>query len=85
MTEKQITNYLCDKYGECRHNAYAISNAIDNISKKLEYNDKFALFLLLVENRPINELHTHSYGFHTSNGRYIIETIKEHYNEHNSI
>ena len=38
----------------------------------------------LLENMPINSLMTHSYGFHTANGRHIIETIKEKYYEYES-
>jgi len=81
MTATQITGYLKDTYDECKHDAYAMSIAINNVSKELNYDDKWKLFHLLVENEPIDELHTHSYGFHTSNGRHIIETIKEHYNK----
>ena len=39
---------------------------------------------LLLRNKPIDALHTHSYGFHTSNGRGIINRIKEYYYEYES-
>ena len=51
------------------------------IKEELEY-DECELMYLLLENRPIDALHTHSYTFHTANGRYIIETLKEKYYEH---
>ena len=35
----------------------------------------------LVENTPIPSLHTHSYGFHTANGRGIIERMQSYYYE----
>jgi hypothetical protein len=56
--------------------------AINYIAEDLEYEEKWDLFHLLVENKPINNLMTHSYGFHTANGRYIIESIQEKYYEY---
>jgi len=53
------------------------------MAAELEYDESELLFLLL-ENRPIDDLHTHSYGFHTANGRHIIEQIKEKYYEYES-
>ena len=48
----------------------------------MDYNNEWDLFHLLVENTPIPSLHTHSYGFHTANGRGIIERIKSYYYEY---
>ena len=53
------------------------------MAEELEY-DAFELLQLLLENKPIDAIHTHSYGFHTANGRHIIETIKEKYYEYES-
>ena len=83
MTATEITNYLENKYGECRHDAYAMAEAINEMSDILEH-DAWDLFHLLVENKPINSLMTHSYGFHTANGRGIIERIKSYYYEYKS-
>ena len=47
----------------------------------MDYKNEWDLFHLLVENKPINSLMTHSYGFHTANGRGIIERIKSYYYE----
>ena len=85
MTSKQIKDYLVENYGECRHDPEAMSAAINDISEELGYEDKFKLFLLLVENKPIDILYTHSYGFHTRNGRRIINKIKEYYYGYESI
>ena len=81
MTATEIINYLENEYGECRHDAFAMAAAINYIAEDLEYEEKWDLFHLLVENRPINSLMTHSYGFHTANGRGIIERIKSYYYE----
>jgi len=80
MTATEITNYLVNEYGECKHDAYAMSEAINDMAEEIDA-DEWDLFHLLVENKPINSLMTHSYGFHTANGRNIIETIKSKYYE----
>ena len=49
-----------------------------------ERDDECELMYLLLENRPIDALHTHSYGFHTVNGRGIINRIKDYYYEYES-
>jgi hypothetical protein len=82
MTATQIKTYLENEYGECRHDAFAMAAAINYIAEDLEYEEKWDLFHLLVENVPINSLMTHSYGFHTASGRHIIESIKEKYYEY---
>jgi len=82
MTGEQVENYITTQL-ECkpRHNCEALAEAINHIAAEVEY-DSFALMQLLLENKPIDALHTHSYGFHTSNGRYIINTLKDKYYEH---
>ena len=37
------------------------------------------LFYLMIENKPIEGGYTHSYGFHTGTGRYLIETTGNTY------
>ena len=84
MTATQIKTYLENEYGECRHDAYAMSRAINIIAEDNGFEDKWALFHLLVENKPIEGYNTHSYGFHTANGRAIINSIKNKYYEYES-
>ena len=82
MTENAIKNYFkYDLEMEPRHCTKALAKAITDMAEELEYDENKLLWLLL-ENRPITDLHTHSYGFHTANGRKIIETIKEKYYEY---
>ena len=84
MTEKQVKNYFkYDLEMEPRHCTKALAQAITSMAKELEHDESELLWLLL-ENMPINSLMTHSYGFHTANGRHIIETIKEKYYEYES-
>lgn len=83
ITLKTINKYFKDNNFEARHNLKAIKKAINTLNKEVE-TDSFNLFLLIVENKPIENLHTHSYGFHTRNGRYLINTFKEYYNNFNN-
>ena len=84
MTREQVEKYIREDL-ECepQHDCEALANAVTEMSQQLVH-DECELMWLLLENRPINSLMTHSYGFHTANGRYIIETIKEKYYEYES-
>ena len=66
-----------------RHDCYALADAITDMAKELDY-DECELMYLLLENRPIDNMHTHSYGFHTENGRNIINKLQEKYYEYES-
>ena len=82
MTGKQVEGYI--KYTlqkTPRHDVYALADAVTDMAEELDYDESELLYLLL-ENRPIVDLHTHSYGFHTANGRHIIETLKQKYYEY---
>ena len=83
MTEEQVEKYIKEDLGmEPRHDCYALSEAINYIAEDLEHDNELELLQLLIENKPINRLMTHSYGFHTASGRNIIETIKSKYYEY---
>jgi len=83
MTGEQIREYIENDLGcEMVHEPDALANAIEDTAIEFEYDDKWELLWLLIKNYPIDALHTHSYGFHTANGRKIIETIKEKYYEY---
>ena len=85
MTATQIKTYLENEYGECKHDAYALAEAINQTQQDMDYEDEWDLFHLLIENKPINRLMTHSYGFHTANGREIINNIKDKYYGYESV
>jgi len=79
MTGKQIEKYIKKELGfEPRHNCMALAEAINHIADEVDY-DSFALMQLLLENKPIDNLHTHSYGFHTANGRSLIKGMQNAY------
>ena len=82
MTGKQVEGYI--KYNlqmTPRHDCDALAQAVTDMAEELDY-DECELMYLLLEDRPIDALHTHSYTFHTANGRHIIETLKEKYYEY---
>ena len=69
---------------EPRHNLKAMKHSINKLNNEVN-TDAYSLFLLLVSNEPIKEMHTHSYGFHTRNGRYLIDSMKYYYNDFKQI
>jgi len=82
MTGKQVEGYI--KYNlqmTPQHDCDALAQAVTDMAEELEHDECDLLYLLL-ENRPIDALHTHSYTFHTANGRHIIDTLKEKYYEY---
>ena len=82
MTGEQVEKYIREDLGyEPRHDVYALADAITEISQEMDH-DELELLQLLIENKPINSLMTHSYGFNTANGREIINNIKEKYYEY---
>ena len=83
MTGEQVREYIENELGcDPVHDVDALASAIEEVSEEINADEQ-ELMELLLNNKPINSLMTHSYGFHTANGRYIIETIKEKYYEYN--
>ena len=83
LTLLQINKWFKQNDFKPIHNLKAVKKAINKLNKEVQING-FDLFLLIVENKPIEKLNTHSYGFHTSNGRYLINTFEYYYNYFNS-
>jgi len=84
MTGEQVEKYIMRDLGMIpRHNCYALADAITDMAEELDH-DECELLYLLLENRPIDMLHTHSYGFHTVNGREIINNLQNKYYEYES-
>lgn len=81
ITGENIENYIINELdSKPRHNCMALAEAINHIAAEVDY-DSFALMQLLLENKPIDALHTHSYGFHTANGRSLVEGMQNAYYE----
>jgi hypothetical protein len=83
ITGEQVEKYIReDLDSQPKHDCHDLAAAINDVSYEVDY-DSYEIMQLLLENRPINGLHTHSYGFHTANGRSIIEGIQSKYYEYN--
>ena len=83
MTGKQVEKYIMRDLGYIpRHNCEALASAITEIAEEIDANER-ELMELLLNNKPINSLMTHSYGYHTRNGRTIINNLKGKYYEYN--
>lgn len=78
LTAKGIKNYLDSKYGTCRHNPSAMAKAARCVAKRFSCTPK-EVFHLVVEDEPISGGYTHSYGFHTAQGREIINDFQDKY------
>ena len=84
MTGKQVEKYIMRDLGMIpRHDCYALADAITDMAEELDH-DECELMYLLLENRLIDVLYTHSYGFHTANGREIINNLQHKYYEYES-
>jgi len=81
MTKNQVEMYIrTDLDSTPRHNCAALASAINEVAEEVGH-DGYDLMELLLCNTPIPSLYTHSYGFHTANGRELIEAMQEKYEE----
>ena len=71
MTGKEVEKYIMRDLGY-----------ITEMAEEINANER-ELMELLLNNKPINSLMTHSYGFHTASGRGIINNLTERYYEYN--
>ena len=84
MTKKQVETYIrVDLDSTPRHDCKALASAINEVAKEVKH-DSYALMELLLSNTPIPELYTHSYGFHTREGRGLIKSMQYAYDTHSS-
>jgi len=82
MTGEKVEKYIKEVLEmEPRHDVKALAYAFNEMAGELNH-EAFELMELLLYNVPINSLMTHSYGFHTANGREIINNLKEKYYEY---
>ncbi len=81
ITADEIENYIVENYVTMKHDKYAFADAINEVSYGMDTVDPWDIFLLVIENKPINGIWTHSYGFQTRNGRGIIEKFQSYYYE----
>ena len=83
LTNKKVKEYMAWRSNqELKHCPDCVSAACNDAAIEFNHDKALDLMKLLFFNDPIPALHTHSYGFNTSTGRHIIETLKENYYEH---
>jgi len=79
LTIARAKKYITSNYGQPRHNVKSLVLACRRLAKEQRGITPTDLFHLLIENEPIAGAYTHSYGFHTAQGRYLIETLQSYY------
>ena len=67
---KTAKTYLQTNYGPIKHDLRAFVGACRIIAKRYNVSPS-QVFHFMIENEPINELYTHSYGFNSRTGRDI--------------
>ena len=83
MTGEEVEKYIMKDLGFIpRHDCKALAAAITDMATEIDADEQ-ELMELLLTNKPINGLMTHSYGFHTASGREIINSLKGKYYEYN--
>ena len=77
-----IQEFIVNELGkQPRHNLYCLADAITDIAEEQDLNED-KLMRLLLANEPVGA--SHSYGFHTRWGRFIIEETQNRYYEYES-
>jgi hypothetical protein len=79
LTFKGAENYIYYNYGYLNHDIKRLVKASRETAKQYDISP-LQIFLFMIEDKPINKLFTHSYGFNTRQGREVKEQFKINYN-----
>ena len=88
LTNKEVKKYMMWRTDEeFIHCPDAIAAACNDMYEEYRHNEFLKItakdfMKLLFFNDPIVGMNTHSYGFHTAQGRYIINTLQNKYYEY---
>ena len=80
MRAKQMNKYLMDNYGKVVHDMDNMEYACGELANLHDIEAK-DVFLFMVENKPIEGIYTHSYGFNTREGRALKSQFEMYYNQ----
>tara|TARA_R100000808_G_scaffold4717_1_gene14985 strand:+ start:2696 stop:2956 length:261 start_codon:yes stop_codon:yes gene_type:complete len=84
MKAQEVRDYIVEELNEePRHNMTAMAEAITYVSNHTEIAAR-ELMELLLANRPTSDGMSHSYGFHTRDGRELINLMQDKYYEYSS-
>jgi hypothetical protein len=82
MNKQEVEQYIREDLGSVpRHDCEALANASKQTAMEIE-STPWDVLQLVLENKPISDFHTHSYGFHTRLGREIINLFQSNYNHY---
>jgi len=82
ITSKQVEKYISSRTDKkIRHCTEGLAEACNRGAYAFQHDNALDLLKLLCFNDYIPSLHTHSYSFHTANGRNIIQTLQSYYYE----
>ena len=85
MTGKEIEKYIMRDLGFIpRHNMEALSIAAERTANLFEDLEPKLVIEFMLDDKPIGACYTHSYGFHTREGRAMREFFKKIYEENES-
>tara|TARA_X000001382_G_scaffold38785_2_gene25908 strand:+ start:114 stop:374 length:261 start_codon:yes stop_codon:yes gene_type:complete len=82
MKAEELKDYIVDELNcQPRHNLHSLADAITDIAEEqdLPYEE---VMKLLLANEPTSNGMSHSYGFHTRWGRFVINETQERYYEY---
>ena len=82
MTPDTVQDYIVDELGKKpRHNIISLTQAISDVAEEQDLDHEEVMRLLLA-NEPTSNGMSHSYGFHTRWGRFIINEVQNRYYEY---
>ena len=85
LTTKKVEEYVAKRSNQdLRHCPNCIAAACNDAAYKFNHHKAKDFLKLIFFNDPIPTLHTHSYGFHTANGRHLINEMQNRYYEYKS-
>jgi len=79
---KEILNYVKEEGWELRHNVDALAFAAKKTANLLSDIEPMEVIKFMLGDIPIKGCYTHSYGFHTREGRAMREFFGTKYNEY---
>lgn len=80
MRAEQVKKYIKTMGCDPRHNVKAMAKAFRTLSKRVGVPPEDIMWFIL-SNEPIYARYTHSYGFHTREGREIFNQFEREYYE----
>ena len=78
MKAKQMENYLLETYGKVVHDMDNMEYACGELANLHDIKAE-DIFFFMVENKPIDAMYTHSYGFNTREGRALKQQFESYY------